>query len=189
MSTKTLLIVAGLVTGVLLLNFAKNEYSQAKTETIGAIKSVVAAVESLKSTSDTVREAIDDIRDRLAKLESATGKPYSEIVDQLDAESTKRQQLEAELKQAKESLQLSKVSSPKIVMHTSPTCGPCQVWKRDYMPLWVSKGWQVEIIEEQTTDKSWPWFEVFDNGKRFEVIGMLDQQSYYRAKARQQGEG
>jgi hypothetical protein len=51
------------------------------------------------------------------------------------------------------------------------------------MPLWKSKGWAVEILEEQTTSKTWPWFEVFEGGRRYEVVGPLTLESYGRVKS------
>lgn len=167
-----------------------------------------AAAKSARETSDSIRETIDELKGRLARLESNGVEQVSklsidaaaessknqatidELVDQLDKETNRREQAELALEQAQQSLKLIRDSpankalpiGPKIVMHSGPGCLPCQQWKRDLMPLWKSKGWAVEILEETTTDKTWPWFEVFEGGRRYEVVGPLTQESYSRIK-------
>jgi preprotein translocase subunit SecD len=159
------------------------------------IDQAIATAKSAEKTSDSIRETIEGLRERLARLESSSlatmAAKQSEIdslVDQLDKEQDRRAKAELDAEQATQSLKVMKqpqsvqTAGPKIVMHSGASCLPCQQWKRDVMPLWKSKGWTVEVIEESTTDRTWPWFEVFEGGRRYEVNGPLTQDSYSRVK-------
>jgi hypothetical protein len=172
------------------------------------IDQAIATAKSAEKTSDSMRETLEDLRNRVMRLESNNVEQVSrlsidaaaessksqatidELIDQLDKETDRREQAELALEQAHQSLKLIRDSpankalpiGPKIVMHSGPGCLPCQQWKRDVMPLWKSKGWAVEILEETTTDRTWPWFEVFEGGRRYEVVGPLTLESYGRVK-------
>jgi hypothetical protein len=165
------------------------------------IDQAVATAKSAEKTSDSIRETVQELRERVMRLETGNAEQVAsltansqatidELINQLDKEANRREQAELELEQAQQSLKLIRDSpsskalpiGPKIVMHSGPSCLPCQQWKRDVMPLWKSKGWSVEILEEQTTSKTWPWFEVFEGGRRYEVVGPLTLESYGRVK-------
>ena len=74
-----------------------------------------------------------------------------------------------------------KVTS-KIVMHSGYSCGPCNAWIAQSLPVWKSKGWDIEVLKEIDSTRSWPWYEVYlSNGKRFEVDGPLTMDSYDKA--------
>lgn len=160
------------------------------------IDQAIATAKSAEKTSDTIRKTVDELKERLARLESSSAATVAgkqseidNLVDLLDKEQARRMQAELDNEQL---LQSSKVMSkpaqqvvtagPKIVMHSGAGCLPCQQWKRDVMPLWKAKGWEVQIIDEITSERTWPWFEVYEGGKRYEVNGPLTQESLMRAK-------
>jgi uncharacterized protein YfaS (alpha-2-macroglobulin family) len=149
---------------------------------------------SARETSDSIRETVEGLRERLARLESSSvatvAAKQSEIdslVDLLEKEQARRMQAELDAEQASQSAKvMSKpqvvTAGPKIVMHSGAGCEPCERWKREQMPAWKAKGWTVEVIQETQSDRWWPWFEVYEGGKRFEVDGPLTLDSYNKAK-------
>lgn len=159
------------------------------------IDQAIATAKSAEKTSDSAREILEDLRSRIVRLESASStamqakqSEIDSLVDQLDKEQQRRTQAELTAEQATQSMQLMKktpqvtTAGPRIVMHSGVGCGPCEQWKRDSMPAWRAKGWTVEVIEETKSDRWWPWFEIYEGGRRFEVDGPLTQESYNRAK-------
>lgn len=77
-------------------------------------------------------------------------------------------------------------TAPTILMHSSPTCGPCLKWKNNELERWTKAGWQVAVIDEENCERAkWPWYEITDrDGSQFEVIGPLSKDNFKAAKAR-----
>lgn len=77
---------------------------------------------------------------------------------------------------------------PQIVMHSGATCPPCKLWIARDMKGWQKLGWNVSIIEEQTSSRPWPWYEITDgDGLCFEVDGPLDKAKYELARKKALG--
>tara|TARA_R110000868_G_scaffold84519_2_gene238202 strand:- start:1605 stop:2372 length:768 start_codon:yes stop_codon:yes gene_type:complete len=76
------------------------------------------------------------------------------------------------------------VTIPTIIMHSSPTCGPCNKWKNNELDRWTKAGWQVEVKDEEHCERAkWPWYEITDrDGSQFEVIGPLNNDNFNAAK-------
>lgn len=150
------ILIAGCVVYVI-----SGEYTQLKSSIGQSTRKVNELTEETKATVKTIRETIDDLRGKFLRLESQ----YATLETQLKAEP------KPELK-----------ITPKIVMHSGSNCKPCIEWITNAMPSWKSQGWEVEVLKETETTRSWPWFEVYlANGKRFEVDGPLTLASYEKA--------
>ena len=67
-------------------------------------------------------------------------------------------------------------------MHSGQVCAPCSAWKASEKPKWEKAGWSVEVITETTTDRGWPWFEIYENGSLYIVDGPLTADKFEAAK-------
>lgn len=198
----------------LLGYFAFGEYRQFKSsfattqqsvaDLLGETKTTVAsindAIESLKKRLFRMEEGFQSIDSGLAKyleesaeahaasLNSALAKTQSDELQAEFVEKLQSQLLSAEKRavEAEQSLQLIRDSpaKPRVKMHAGKNCLPCEQWKQQQKPLWEAMGWKVEVIEETTTKKSWPWFEVCEGEKCYEFAGPVTLETLARLKAK-----
>ena len=137
-------------------SFVSQEYANIRNS-IGETKQKADSVaDETKQTIESIRQTIDDLRSKFNVLETQLSskqpdeeKPIDDV-GEVDNQS-------------------------RVVMHSASWCGPCQRWKRDYLPQWESQGWQVDVMEDDATTRTVPWFEIYYRGKRYEAIGMLDK--------------
>lgn len=180
MKRNHIIAIVVLVVGFLAFQAASQEYQriQRRIEVTQAKVDRVAD-ESAAAIAD-VRRVIASIVDRFSKSNDSD----LQFREMVSSEFGKlRQEIEKPVEQPKEIIQdaLKKASS-KIVMHSGDNCTPCNRWIANSLPVWQSKGWEIEILKETETTRSWPWFEVYlPSGKRFEVDGPLTMESYERA--------
>jgi hypothetical protein len=137
-------------------SFVSQEYANIRNA-IGETKQKADSVaDETKQTIESIRQTIDDLRSKFNVLET-----------QLSGKQ------EAEQKPIDDVGEVDNQS--RVVMHSASWCGPCQLWKRDYLPQWEAQGWQVDVIEDDATTRSVPWFEIYYRGKRYEAVGLLDK--------------
>jgi hypothetical protein len=148
-------VIAGLVALYLGASFVSQEYANIRNA-IGETKQKADSVaDETKQTIESIRQTIDDLRSKFNVLET-----------QLSAKQ------ETEQKPIDDVGEVDNQS--RVVMHSASWCGPCQRWKRDYLPQWEAQGWQVDVIEDDATTRAVPWFEIYYRGKRYEAVGLLD---------------
>lgn len=198
-----ILVIAAVV---LLGYFAFNEYQQFKVSVALTRQSVADLLTETKTTVASVNDAIDQLKKRLFRMEETLQQQAaSQNAEQLnlglmksslehvasEAESLRveNQLLSKRAVEAEQSLQLIRASpAPKVEqrvkMHSSKNCLPCAQWKQQQKPLWEAMGWQVEVIEETTTQKPWPWFEVCDGDKCYEFAGLVTLEALAKLKAK-----
>lgn len=149
--------IAWLIAGVAvcLIWIGSNEYRKISSRILETNEQVQELTAETKLTLQTIRETIEDLRKKLFRLETEYGK------------------LEAQLSQPV-------AAKPKrIIAHCSESCGPCNTWKSTHLPQWKANGWTVEIVNETVSDRSWPWFEIFDESRPRRVIeGVLPLGTY-----------
>jgi hypothetical protein len=160
MSKFTPYIIAACVVAYLAIDFASAEYANIRNA-IGQTKAKTDAVaDETKATMEAIKQTIEDLRAKFRLLET-----------QMQAKATE------------EKPEPKPVVAPKIVMHSASWCGPCQRWKREAMPQWKSIGWAVDIIEDDATTQTVPWFEITDSdGMRFKSVGYLTRETFDRDK-------
>ncbi|MFO0940071.1 MAG: hypothetical protein U0930_04825 [Pirellulales bacterium] len=188
-----------------LFDIQLEDLAESIASDIGQIKLQVAdlpeELASINSQFSVLTSRQDSFDDRLAKLESkcnscdcSTSAPDVSAKVNSQSELLTRLLGRIEKLEGKSPLVVSSSSTahstvktvkPKalIVMHTSPSCGPCRLWLRNELPRWRSVGWDFQKIDEETTDKTWPWFEVYEGEVRYEVVGPLTAESFSLAKS------
>lgn len=171
MNNKTLILIVLAIGGYFAGKSVHDKYQNAEAAARAAFIELGEFKDSSQKTIEEMQGLISDLRGKLAKQDA----DYAMQLEELE-------QLKTAAKQA-EDIAETRPIGPLIVMHTSAGCLPCEQWKRDQMPAWKAKGWEVKILPPETTsDKGWPWFEVYEGGKRTEVVGPLTLDSYMRAK-------
>jgi hypothetical protein len=147
-------LIALAVVAYLVFDMASTEYAKIRNA-IGETRNKANEVaDETKQTIESIRKTIDELRSKFALLESQMAKQTEQKPVDDVAEVT---------------------SEAKVVMHSASWCGPCRTWKRDYLPQWRAQGWQVDVVENDATTRSVPWFEIYYRGKRYEAIGLLDK--------------
>lgn len=168
MKGSTPYVIAACVVAYLAIDFASSEYANIRNA-IGETKAKTDAVaDETKATMEAIKQTIEDLRAKFRLLET-----------QMEAKATEQKPVDdvAEVKPA---------VAPKIVMHSASWCGPCQRWKREAMPQWKSIGWQVDIVEDDATTQTVPWFEITDSdGTKFKSVGYLTRETFDRDKTLQ----
>lgn len=166
-------VIAALVTGYLAFSFVSAEYAKIRSAISETKGKTDAVADETKATIESIRITIDELRAKFTLLET-----------QMAAKQTEQKPADdiAEVEPVKEDPK--PVAKPTIVMHSASWCGPCQRWKRDAMASWQAMGWSVEIIEDDTTSETVPWFEITDSdGLRFKSVGYLTRETFERDKA------
>ena len=130
----------------------RSEYTRIVTAVSETRSKANELADETKATMESIRKTIEELQSKLALLET-----------KMQSEQPQEKPFE---QQATES---------RIVMHSASWCGPCRTWKNSYMPRWIEQGWKVDVIEDDTTTRAVPWFEIYYNGKRFEATGLLDK--------------
>ena len=180
MKRNHIIAIVVLVVGFLAFQTASQEYQRIqKRIEVTQAKVDRVADESAAAIAD-VRRVIASIVDRFSKS-SESDQAFRSMVS---SEFGKlRQEIEKPVEQPKPTIQEApKKASSKIVMHSGNNCAPCNAWILNSLPVWQSKGWEIEVLKESQTTRSCPWFEVYlPSGKRFEVDGPLTMESYERA--------
>lgn len=182
-----LLAIGGYYLGTIAYDKAKIvasrvEQTQVKVENLA--DAATATFESARSTSESSRLMVDEFRKvvadltrRLSLAEGENAELQANMALMASANDTKIAELQASLAAA-----TAPPKSPKIVMHSGPNCAVCLTWKANNKPAWEKQGWKVEVVEETTTDRGWPWFEVCENDKCYIVQGPLTIESLQKAK-------
>lgn len=181
MNRNLFIAVVGVIVGCVAFQAASQEYRriQRRIEVTQAKVDLVAD-ESAAAIAD-IRRVIASIVDRFAKATDSDLQFREMVSTEL---GRLRQDLEAKpVEITKETIhEAPKKASCKIVMHSGSNCAPCNAWIMNSLPVWQSKGWEIEILKETETTRSWPWFEVYlPSGRSFEVDGPLTIESYERA--------
>lgn len=181
MNRNLFIAVVGVIVGCVAFQAASQEYRriQRRIEVTQAKVDLVAD-ESAAAIMD-VRRVIASVVDRFAKSTDSDLQFREMVSTEL---GRLRQDLEAKpVEITKETIhEAPKKASCKIVMHSGSNCAPCNAWIMNSLPVWQSKGWEIEILKETETTRSWPWFEVYlPSGRSFEVDGPLTIESYERA--------
>jgi len=155
---KTPWIIAILVVLYIAFTVASQEYTRIMSA-LGETQSKANAVaDETRETIASIRQTIEDLRGKFRLLETQL----------------------AAAEGASEAKPIVRRST--VVMHSASWCGSCKVWLRDAAPAWRKQGWQVEIIEDDSTTRSVPWFEVnLSDGRRFEINEYLTQSAYEKA--------
>jgi hypothetical protein len=191
---------------VLLGYLVFGEYRQFKSSFATTQKSVADLLSETKTTVSSINDAIESLKKRLFRMEETIQQQAaSENAEQLnlglmksnlehvatEAESLRveNQLLAKRAVEAEQSLQLIRDSPEpldlrRVKMHSGKNCLPCAQWKQQQKPLWEAMGWQVEVIEETTTNKPWPWFEVCDGDKCYEFAGPVTLEALAKLKAK-----
>jgi hypothetical protein len=148
-------LIALFVAMYLVTEFVSREYANIRNA-IGETKQKADSVaDETKQTIESIRQTIDDLRSKFNVLET-----------QLSAKQPVEQKPIDDVGEVD--------NQSRVVMHSASWCGPCQRWKRDYLPQWQAQGWQVDVIQDDATTRSVPWFEIYYRGKRYEAVGLLD---------------
>lgn len=172
MSKFTPYVIAAIVAGYLAVSFVSQEYAKIRSA-IGETKQKTDAVaDETKATMEAIKQTIEDLRSKFTLLETQMASKQTEqkpVDDVAETETVKEDHKPA--------------IKPTIVMHSASWCGPCQRWKRDAMASWQAIGWQVEIIEDDATGETVPWFEITDSdGWKFRSVGYLTKETFARDK-------
>ena len=156
MSNRTLGFVIGVVITWVTVSAVSQEYASIRNA-IGETKQKADSVaDETKQTIESIRQTIDDLRSKFNVLETQlSGKQQAEQKPIDDVGEVDNQS--------------------RVVMHSASWCGPCQKWKRDYLPQWQAQGWQVDVTEDDAPTRAVPWFEIYYRGKRYEAVGLLDK--------------
>jgi outer membrane murein-binding lipoprotein Lpp len=163
MNQRTALIVVVLIGCGLAGNAATQEYTRIKSRLETTQAKVDALTDELKATTKTIHAAIKSLTERFARQVEA--KP----VDVVEHKAATVKTIEPPVQ-------------PRIIMHSSDTCGPCRSWIATEKAKWEQVGWTVEVIKEITTNRGWPWYEITDRDGRFEVDGPLANDKFLAAK-------
>ena len=154
MNQRTALIVVVLIGCGLAGNAATQEYARLKSRLEATQAKVDALTDELKATTKTIHAAIKALTERFAR----------QSVERTD------------------SAPIKKPTQPRIIMHSSDTCGPCRAWITTEKAKWEQVGWDVEVRKEIETNRRWPWYEITDRDGRFEVDGPLTTDKFIAAK-------
>lgn len=169
MSNNKIWIVAGIValTGWLSAK-AVEEYRDIKAKVQATQARIDKLADETNETIKSLNATIQDLRDvfKRFKAEQETQEIY-------------QPPLPEELPPPKEE---PKPVKPTIIMHSGADCGPCNDWKAKEMQKWVKAGWDVQVVVEVDSKRSWPWFEITDSEGRFEVDGPLTNEKFLEAK-------
>ena len=152
-------------------NSLQTEYARITSRVETTQAKVDALADELQATTATIHAAIKSLADRFLAGESME----AEVVETIKAIDTLNDTLKEVAKTP---------TVPTILMHSSPTCGPCLKWKNNELERWTKAGWQVAVIDEEHCERAkWPWYEITDrDGKQFEVIGPLNNDNFQAAK-------
>jgi hypothetical protein len=151
-------IIALAVAGYLAISIVSNEYASIRSA-IGETKQKADSVaDETKATMEAIKQTIEDLRSKFMLLETQMAAKQVKTVEQ-PKQSTK----------------------PTIVMYSASWCGPCQKWKRESMQQWKAIGWDVSVIENDSTTETVPRFEITDSdGLKFRSIGYLTRETFAR---------
>jgi len=165
-------LIALFVALYLVTEFVSREYANIRNA-IGETKQKADSVaDETKQTIESIRQTIDDLRSKFNVLETQLS--AKQPVEQKPIDDV------AEVEEKKTGAVIP-TSQPTIVMHSASWCGPCQAWKQNMMSRWQSQGWKIEIIEDDATTETVPWFEIIDSdGLRFKSVGQLTRETYLR---------
>ena len=163
MNQRTALIVVVLIGCGLAGNAATQEYTRIKSRLETTQAKVDALADELKAATKTIHAAIKSLTERFAR--QVESKPV-EVVEQ-KAEPIKT---------------IEPPVQPRIIMHSSDTCGPCRAWIKTEKAKWEQVGWTVEVIKETETNLGWPWYRIIDNDGTFDVRGPLTIENFSAAK-------
>jgi len=160
-STLVWLIAAG---AGLLIWIAIDEYREVKTSVSEFQTKVTDAVDETTLLVQSIRKTINDLREKISFLE------------------TQHQALESKLdKASKQTAKEEPKPAPvvrRLVVHTTPNCGACNVWKSQHMADWQANGFEVQFVEESIVGYTYPWFEITDGNKQRRIEGMLLWKTY-----------
>jgi hypothetical protein len=153
-------------------NSISNEYARIQSRVEVTQAKVDSLADELQATTETIHAAIRSLTDRFLANENGLADIEEPAKTQAEFDSGRK-------------LEVRPTSRPTILMHSSPTCGPCVNWKNNELDRWTKAGWQVEVVDEEYCDRAkWPWYEITDlDGKQFEVIGPLNNNNFNAAKA------
>ena len=160
----------------------KTEYARITSRVETTQAKVDSLADELQATTATVHAAIRSLTDRfLANEEREIGlvnetSPVSEV----PLISSTKTQVDSGISEPKQA-----VSVPVIIMHTTPSCGPCKKWVQNDAERWRNSGWSVVVLPPETGHPAgYPWFEITDrDGKQFQVDGPLNNNNFNAAKA------
>jgi hypothetical protein len=199
---KQALIAVAIVLALVGFKFA-TEYNLLKASVAEARQEAISVARECKEAVAESRRLIADLRSRILRQEQDS----KVALEQMSLKASMLQQqlqsiFEADLKSKSNqdainqdqetSNQIRDSPEPevdvkpvlsKITMHSNIRCRPCTEWKSTELSKWQASGWQVEVIEETTTNKTWPWFEVCEGNRCYEVIGPLTATTLARAKS------
>jgi hypothetical protein len=175
--------------GALVLSRVNEEYNSLKASVADAKVQSMGVVDDVRKILDSINKTIEELREKLFRLEAANKR--LEQANQELMSSLQRHEAQANKSKQEQPADPAPLVEPtvkptqaKIVMHSGANCEPCKIWKRDHMPDWKAKGWLVEVVDETSTSKGWPWFEICEGDVCYEVRGFLTADSYFRAKSR-----
>lgn len=163
MNQRTALIVVVLIGCGLAGNAATQEYTRIKSRLETTQAKVDALTDELKATTKTIHAAIKSLTERFARQVEA--KPVDVVEHKAEPSKT-----------------IVPPVQPRIIMHSSDTCGPCRAWIATEKAKWEKAGWVVEVIKEVETKRGWPWYEITDRDGRIEVQGSLTTDKFLAAK-------
>ena len=160
-------IIAICVVAYLAFDIASAEYARIRSAISETKGKTDAVADETKATMEAIKQTIEDLRSKFMTLEMQMAKQTEQkTVDDVAEE------------------QPNPAVKPTIVMHSASWCGPCQKWKRDSLPQWKAIGWTVDVVEDDATKQTVPWFEITDSdGVRFKVVGYMDIKAFEAAKA------
>lgn len=170
MSNKTSWFIVIVLGGFWVLQAVSQEYALIRSA-IGETKAKTDAVaDETKATMEAIKQTIEDLRAKFRLLET-----------QMEAKATEQKPVDDVAEE-----QQTKQTKPTIVMHSASWCGPCQKWKREALPQWKAIGWTVDVVEDDATTQTVPWFEITDSdGTKFKSTGYLTRETFERDKTLQ----
>ena len=160
-STLVWLVAAG---AGLLIWIGVNEYREVKSSAYDFQVKIEDAVDETTLLVQSIRKTINDLREKISFLE------------------TQHQALESKLAEASKA-PAKEESKPapvvrRLVVHTTPNCGACNVWKTQHMADWQANGFEVQFVEESIVGYTYPWFEITDKNKQRRIEGVLSWKTY-----------
>lgn len=162
-------IIALAVAGYLVFSVVSNEYANIRSA-IGETKQKADSVaDETKATMESIKQTIEDLRSKFRLLETQMEAKQADAPNFARSEEKTPEQPKTE------------PIKPTIVMYSASWCGPCQRWKRESMASWQSIGWDVSVIEDDSTSETVPRFEITDSdGLKFRSIGYLTRDTFAR---------
>ena len=164
-------------------NSIKAEYARIQSRVEVTQAKVDALADELAATSKTVHDAIKRFTVRFMQIEGEL-KPMTK--EEAEAFNDLQNVEKVPVKGDSVNSLLERTSSvPTIIMHTTPSCGPCKKWVENDSERWRNSGWEVVVLPpEEDPSKRYPWYEIIDrDGKRFEVNGPLNNSNFNAARA------